>query len=470
MGFSQGLPKRVEFISDSDCARSLVYPKFTTPRPTFLGTMATVDSGSADQSSGLGGWTHERIIGEHQQYFFKRLLKLDAYLLQEMVSNKVIIKKQRAAIEQSNYDMDLFLAIMKAKKVYKFVIFLQVLEATFSWNANHRDLVSTMAEHLTQMSGVDETQKVIIKRVVCNATGTLKKTEAKSKAECETPIESESQIETKFTPLKKSQTLERDVGYSFPSTMLTGTVPEPEHSLKDKLAAVGPTQHLESNFATKLQIKENTPISPPKGFIEPRHVQYFSVDNLVSDTWTFHSVEHGVTIKIHKDSVPTDKFALSMHSYLWGPFEIPDEYEICTAMFLLQVHPYFKFLKSVSVRIPNSVLYDDDDLDEDFIVLRAPDPHTFSDPYQFSDVISADYSEDYYVQFELEHFCAVVGAKRRHRTRKCKGSNARKSSITKERRVRKSTWRKRMKNSIEKGDSISSTEQSSYEERDAQQV
>ena len=81
-------------------------------------------------------WTHDKVIGEYQQYFFKRFLKLEPGILQLMVEEKIIGKKGKAAIVASDYDMDYFLAIIKKKNIKKFVKFSEVLECTFSWNEN----------------------------------------------------------------------------------------------------------------------------------------------------------------------------------------------------------------------------------------------------------------------------------------------------------------------------------------------
>ena len=428
---------------------------------------------SDEASASVGGWSHDRIIGEHQQYAFKRLLKLDAYLVQEMVLKKIILKKQRAAIE-CDYDMNYFLAVIKTRKVGKFVNFLEVLEATFSWNSDHRALVNIMAKYLKQMSGVNEAQRAIIDRVVSSAK------------------ESGSEIIDKPRAPMKRQTVIESEPQSQSETQIQHSKDRTETG-EDEATAV-PNLKTEKDLEDKFTVKpKNVHVSPPKGFIEPRCVEYFSAENLFNDVWTFHSVEHGVTITIHKDSIPIsiEGFDLSMHTYLWGPFDIPDEYEICTAILVLQIHPYFNFLKSVSLKFPHSLVFNDDDLQEDFVVLRAQDPNndilfgtqisslsisqtgstntTSHALYTFSDIISsADYSEDYYVQVKLEHFCAVVGAKRRQRRRQTKQSTTnRQTSLTiHRRRRRKSIWKKSTssaKKSLQKGNSTSSSRQSSYE-------
>ena len=117
-------------------------------------------------------WTHDEVIGEHQQYFIKRLLQLDPDILQEMVKEEVISKKEKRNIEASSYDVDYFLAIIKKKNVTKFAKFLDVLGTTFNWNKNHKTLVSTMATHLRLISDAQPEDKEIIERVVHNARDT----------------------------------------------------------------------------------------------------------------------------------------------------------------------------------------------------------------------------------------------------------------------------------------------------------
>ena len=167
--------------------------------------------------------------------------------------------------------------------------------------------------------------------------------------------------------------------------------------------------------------------------------------------------------------------------------------------------------------MPHSVLFDDYDQPDDFVVLRAldpdslmpkdqdthasilagvhsvipsdthstiqsdsistsqsnsgtdihPDTHTPVPPvYVFNNIVgNADLSEDYYMQVELDHFSAVAGAKkRRHRRPKSALSLnlSRQGSLNKQRRSRRSLMKKRIKK-VQKGDSIGSSRQSSYE-------
>lgn len=522
------------------------------------------------------GWTHGEVIGEHQQYFFKRLFKLEPDILQEVAKEKIISKKEKRNIEASSYDMDYFLAIIKKKNVAKFAKFLEVLETTFNWNENHKTLVSTMAKHLGLISDAQEEDKAIIERVVRNAsdTGTeceqtilnvegqttvtglgsgsqtlLGPTGQKALEEKTSQIESESQaLPVGETSLQEPQIV---VGSKFelgaPPQSLSITPPETlsqESSTENKgTCAVSETTDPgvevvglnEGHVAQKMNISEGAVNMPPKGFIEPPMLDIFPRERLVNDMWTYYSPEHGVTVLIHKDTVPDDinTIAVKMYAYLYGPFKIHEEYEICSAILVIQMYPKFKFLKPVTLKIPHSVLFDDHDEPEDFVVLRATDPviakpdtstptfpdthsvtppdmqsTTQSDPafpsslnpdtltpvppsdhsdvhsdsfptvqsnsdsstcqdtqtsataaYEFYDIIhTADFSEDFYVKVDLDHFSAVVAAKKRRKPQR----NKRQNSLNRRSRSRRNTMNKRIKK-LQKGDSIGSSRQSSYE-------
>jgi hypothetical protein len=487
-----------------------------------------------------GGWTHDRVIGEYQQYFFKRFLKLDSELLQSMVEEKIITKKIKTAVVASNCDMDYFLAIVKKKKVKKFVKFLEVLERTFSWNENHRTLVSTISEHLVLMTDVEPEDKETITRVIWNAQKQETSPEeiisqqTELLVEGQTKTESEPQVagETKLTTQPTSpmgvaefgdllqpsslppQTTGQSGSAGVSKEVLVTSAGSTSDAVDDRAEPVTQTVETVEHTAVKmmgLSVADDARVPPPRGYIEPRHAEIFSRERLVNDTWTFYSVEHGVTISIHKDAVPPnmDTFGVCMHAYLWGPFEIPEEYEICTAIFVIQMHPKFEFCKPVMLKIPHSVIFEDDDEPEDFVVLRAPEP-AFSDAgthipklsgacsvippdthipsdtqssdserhtasqipsvYKFSDVISdADYSEDYYVQVDLDHFSAVAGAKRRRRYRLRKSTLSlslnRQGSLSKQRRSKRNLIKKSIMKA-QRGDSIGSnhsSRESSYD-------
>ena len=198
-----------------------------------------------------------------------------------------------------------------------------------------------------------------------------------------------------------------------------------------------PTEdHLQSSINTTQFPK---PVHP-SGFVEPPIEEVFERSKLINGEWLLHNPAHGVSIQITEDAVPLeiDTFTLTIHAYLNGPFHIPEEYEICTAIFLLQVHSHstlapFQFLKPVTLQIPHSAFFDEDEDDEleDFVVLRAPDPgppipqdpcHTGEGAvYNFTDCIKdADFSSGYYVEVHLEHFCGIscVKRKRQYRNRR----------------------------------------------------
>ena len=517
-------------------------------------------------------WTHGEVIGEHQQYFIKRLLKLEPDILQEMVKEKVISKKEKRNIEGYGYDMDYFLAIIKKKKVAKFAKFLEVLGTTFNRNENHKTLVSTMATHLRLISDAQPEDKDIIEKVIHNASDTGTQTILNREGQTtvsgsgsqtvlgppgQTPLEEKtSQIESESQAALVEETPPQDPQIVVGSKFELGTPPQsssitPPETLSQESSTgnkgtctvsetTDPGVEMvglnEGHAAQNMSLSEGAINRPPKGFIEPPMVKIFSREMLVNDMWRFYSPEHGVTILIHKDTVPDyiNTIAVNIYAYLYGPFKVPEEYEICSAILVIQMHPKFKFLKPVTLKIPHSVLFDDHDEPEDFVVLRATDPvitkpdtpapklpvthsvippdiHTTTQPvptfpsslnpdtlnpipppsvhsdvhsdsfptvqsnsdsstcpdtqasatvaYEFRDIIhTADFSEDFYVKVDLDHFSAVVAAKKRRKPRK----NKRQNSLTKQSRSRRNTVKKRIKK-LQKGGSIGSSRQSSYE-------
>ena len=493
----------------------------------------------AVQASGGERWTHDRVIGEYQQYFVKRLLTLDQYLLKELVDNKVITRKASAQIARllENYPeegLDSFIAVIKRKNASKFITFLEILETTFGLNKDHKSLVSQMSEHLLLIPDLDEAERGIVERVVCNAqdigsevsVGQTDIHQGGMVAVGQTVIESESKVTQTAQPTaesvpkpKQSEMLRSQLDSGGAHRPLPPTEHTPG-SMKGSIiettkvqtggGAVESLKEVEESVSakmTRMNVADTPTVRPPRGFIEPRRVQFFSSNNLVNDVWSFQSVEHGVLISIPKEAKPSDidVFSVTLHAYLWGNFDIPEEYEICTAILVLQLQPRFNFCKPVTLKIPHSVLVDEDDEPEDFVVLCVPEPghyvqseiHTSTPSsvhqptitdtqttvpsdhqaasdatasvqpdYKFSGVISdADYSEDYYVQVNLDHFSAFVGAKRRRRFRQRKGSLPlnRQSSVNKQRRERKRVMKERIKK-LEKGGSIGSSRQSSHDD------
>ena len=391
------------------------------------------------------GWTHVDVIGEHQQYFLKRLLKLDSTLVEEMRARKIITKKVKVAIEKENYNMDYFLAILKTKKVEKFVQFLELLEATFVSNENHKVLVSTMSEYLVQMVGVNEADTATIERIVTSSQS--------------------EETRTMLPKVAKERVVETELGLFEPlcAQLPQGTQKEESTTLPSPK----PVMEVESQKSEKFSA--NVCVKPPKGFVEPKQKQSFSRESLEGlTTWTFHSVEHGLTITIDNAAVPVaiDEFSITMHAYLCGSFEIPEEYEICTALFILRLEPNFKFCKPVSIKFPHSVVVEDDDVPEDFVVLHAFDPDTKSANseylYKFSEIITeTDYSE-YYVTVQMDQFCTVAGAKRRRKYHNRASLPFNASGVGKQRRKRRSVMKRKMKKLLS-GESTGSSRHSSFE-------
>ena len=219
------------------------------------------------------------------------------------------------------------------------------------------------------------------------------------------------------------------------------------------------------------------------GFVEPRFVSLFDRESLANghSEWLVHDPAHGVRINIPADSVPpnVEKFTVKIHAYINGNFHIPDEYEICTAIVMIQTDPQFEFLKPVSLKLPHCAIFEGDEDEDDFVIFCAPDPVMYDDKntstprtappickFSESNILrNVDFSEDYYIQIDLDHFSAFVGANKRRQCRRPKIKSklslylSRESSINKQKRSRRSAMKKRIK----KADSMGSSRQSSYE-------
>ena len=361
------------------------------------------------------GPPHHQILRKHRQYVLPQYLQLQE-LLPLLEQSKAIPKSVRREIKKDPKDSDgnlnFLLAYLREAKVEKFVRFIEALgESTETLKVkSHITLIKAMSEDLVDISNADPEQVERVKKVV--------------------------------------RTL---------------------HVLPPDQAT--PTEKMVNELYT--------------GFVEPQMAQVFSRKNLPNGEgeWILYSPAHGVRIGISGDAVPPeiDKFAVKVRAYLNGCFEIPKEYEVCTAIFMIRMDPEFEFLKPVTLRIPHSALFDEDDDPDDFVVLRAPDPDTpirgdthtpISPIYQFTDdvISNADFSSsDYYVQVDLKHFCAVVGAKKKHKYRRPKTSLPLTSSLSRQgshgtQRMsrRKRSMKKRIK-VLERGSSIGSSRQSSYE-------
>ena len=461
-----------------------------------------------------GGWTHARILGDSQQYALPRYLKLEA-ILPSLKERKVISKKWGKYLAEQNYDVSIFLTLLKKKDVESFTQFFEVLEETFNENEDHKALVESMSDNLLQISNADPGQRERIERVVANATGKGLETRLGSEQEGQTDISSVTQtvvltgkgpFEVVGTqsegvaapPLEPSVSQQKSEPLQIPVTEAEFESPHLEEGKGEgeEESRLGPDQaqsqplepHIlspEPDLNTELgqPLKSSYQITPPNhlssqppcGFIAQRILKYFPRSELINNEWYFHNAAHGISIRISEDAVPPeiDCFALQVCAYLQGPFQFPEEYELCTALFHLQVHSKtpFQFLKPVTLRIPHSALFEDDDEPGDFVILRAPHPddaippdgHTAMNPvYKFTDIIQeADFSSGYHVEVKLNHFSAVAGGKRKHKYRRPRSSSLhRQGSQGMQMKGRK---KRRLRKVLRQGSSIGSSRQSSYE-------
>lgn len=466
-----------------------------------------------------GGKTHVKILSDSQQYALKRYLKLEA-ILPSLKERKVISKKWGKRLEE-NYDVDLFLALLKNKDVEAFTKFFEVLEETFEENKDHKTLVGGMSKRLLQISDADPEQRERIRRVVVSATGEKSLGTRVGSEEGQTDISSVTQkdvlvdrgpfeVEGTYVtapPLEPSVSQQKPEPLQIPITGGKSELPhgEEKEEGEDESSTVhtaGESNQLSPNQAqsqtlephilnpepdpgTELRLPlhssfQTTPSFPlsnqlPCGFVAPPIFEYFPRSKLINSEWCFHNAAHGISIHISEDAVPPeiDCFALQIHAYLQGPFQFHEEYELCTAVFHLRVHskPPFQFLKPVTLRIPHSALFEEDDEPDDFVILQAPDPddaippdgHTAIHPvYEFTNIIrEADFSSGYHVEVKLQHFSSVAGGKKKHKYRRPRSSSLhRQGSQVTQRKGRK---KRRLRKIVRQGSSIGSSRQSSYE-------
>jgi len=193
-----------------------------------------------------------------------------------------------------------------------------------------------------------------------------------------------------------------------------------EHDQTQVPSTVIPTSSVDTEQTTQMSISR-----PPKGFIPPGRTQHFTRE----EGGTFYCPAHDVTIFIPPNASPSDvlKFAISMRAYVEGPFKVPDDIEPCMPVIWLGVSPPFKFKKQVTLRIPHCAVIDDE---SDFCLLRAAE-NPISSLYEFSEQLEADFSDDYYVVVNLDHFSAVTGGCKK------KSSSKQKRRTGSSRRVRK---------------------------------
>lgn len=187
-----------------------------------------------------------------------------------------------------------------------------------------------------------------------------------------------------------------------------------EHDQTPIPSSVIPTSSVDTEQSTQMSIPR-----PPEGFIPPGRTQQFTRE----EGGTFYCPAHDITIFIPPTASPSDvlKFAISMRAYVEGPFKVPDDIEPCMPVIWLGVSPPFKFKKQVTLRIPHCAVIEDE---SDFCLLRAAENPT-SLVYEFSEQLEADFSDDYYVVVNLDHFCAVTGGCKKKNQKQRTGSSRR---------------------------------------------
>ena len=453
-----------------------------------------------------GEWPHHQILRVHRQYAFRQHLRIQEavpFLLRRRAIPKSLSLEMANVPENTDDNINFLLAYLREAKVERFVRFIEALGDSSSAFAeskpikSHGILVDTMSEALERISNADMDQVRRIRTVVKSvkegqklmgkAEGVAVSTEVKPTEQgllgSGVVTDTTTNVVQLPTNPKGIVGSESEARHSKALLHMTETravdSTNPQTSSIEKKVSVSQTKTV--SIIEELEMKNSSTYKFQEGFVEPGIARFFKRDGLKHSqtSWLVNDSTHGIKIDIPFDAVPSDilLFAVVGHAYLCGNFEIPEEYEVCTAIFTLRTYPDFDFIKPVLLTLPHSAIFDGDEEDEDLVVLRAEDhtvsgqgqPHTCV--YQFNDVLeSADYdSEEGYVQVYLNHFSSVVGAKRRMKYRRnmhflSHGSVSlrRHSSTSKQRRSRKSGIKVRMKK-VRAGDSIGPSRQSSYE-------
>ena len=277
-----------------------------------------------------------------------------------------------------------------------------------------------------------------------------------------------------FNGIAQSQSTGAPVGYKPTAqalTDITSNVSEPEGESNSDIETVQPTNDTESADDKQVGPAKSS-LRPIIGFIKPGITKIFQRDSLTKDqkSWSLYNSTHGIEMDIPVKAVPSEilKFVVIAHAYLSGNYKIPEEFEVCTAIVTLRTKPDFDFLEPVSLTLPHSAVFEGDEDDENLVVLHAPDPTPNTDEYDFrNDIIqSAVSSDNYHVHVSLDHFSAVVGAKRKQKYRSAKhGHPWKKQDSSSKQRSIKSTRRKKLRNLRNKGSSgsVGSSRGSSYD-------
>ena len=401
-----------------------------------------------------GEWPHHQILRSHRQYAFRQHLRIQEavpYLLSRKVIPKSLAEKIVQCPSQSSddYNINFLLGYLRDARAERFVRFIEALGDSSATCKSHATLIDTMSEGLENISNADMNQVRRVRAVVKMVGG------------------------------GHTSKTEKDLGASH--SLVSSTV------TTDSVVSEGETNYQSNTVTTQTESKEKAPVmktetipktevalfQPMKGFIRPGIIKFFKRDALTENqkSWIFYDSTHGIKIDIPVSAVPPEilHFTVIAHAYLNGNFRIPEEFEVCTAIFTLRTKPNFNFMEPVSLMLPHSAIVEEDEDDEDLVVLRAKDPKLKTEEYDFgSDIISsAQYSEDcYYIEVDLDHFSAVAGAKRKSKYRSTRRGVPRRkqNSTSKERRDNRITRKKRLKNiKKQSGDSVGSSLHSSYE-------
>ena len=229
------------------------------------------------------------------------------------------------------------------------------------------------------------------------------------------PTIEKSKEEGEFRKSVESESLHmRDSSEAAISSLVSETVP----SVRVK------TNSTSESFPESLFVQQTLPSTtnlrphrPPPGFTGECMSRPFTHEGGM-----LYLSEHGVTVIIPSGAVPVgEKFVMSVHVYLHGPFSLLDDVEPCSAIVWFGVQPPMEFQKDVTVKIPHAAVVEvEQDGSDDLCsannlgVYRTPKEGSglkqLGQVYQLTQRIPGDFQDGYHAVFKVRHFSPhVVG-------------------------------------------------------------
>ena len=333
--------------------------------------------------------SHTQILTD-LEHAIRQHLNLEK-VVPEMVARKVFIKKLGKHIVK-HQEKEMFLGLMKEKPIHDFKIFLEVLLLVGGEDKETRLLMKKMSGLVDQITTTDpEVQSTISTFVETSKEDS----ELKS-------LQTESESHQVEYHTRDSSSLNSE---------------EPETDVKTNTSTASESFPELSSIQQSLPSTNLRPHRPPPGFTGECMSRPFTHEGGM-----LYLSEHGVTVIIPSGAVPVgEKFVMSVHVYLHGPFSLLDDVEPCSAIVWFGVQPPMEFQKDVTVKIPHAAAVEvEQDGSDDLCsantlgVYRTPKEGSrlkqLGQVYQLTQRIPGDFQDGYHAVFKVRHFSPhVVG-------------------------------------------------------------